>query len=344
MSDGEPKTQVPESERLKAQIDAEIQKANEAQNTKPVTEPVVSAQSPAEAPSQPADKQAASAPTSEKADVNVEKAPAKPADKQSDDVREWAKRKGIKDEESALRSLRNLERELHRRSFEDRQKGGAEDVQRPVAPYYQPTPQMPPAWQPTPAVPAYQPPSNPGFIDRKALVAQEAERYGMTPEDFERVLAVSNDIADVRLRRLKAEFDSEIKEMRRETRRNSEFADLMQDPFFANPEVQFEMHKVLEENPKALTFEPAPYTYAFNEAQRRLARRYLQGDKVPKPTEEKDSNRLPTTPPSEGARGSSFGGAELSAEESIVAKFNQAKDAEEQKKILSSLGAVRSNY
>lgn len=334
MSDGEPK--VPESEKILAQIEA-AQQAAKSEVKSVSEEGTQSAQSAVETPSQSTEQKTAPAESGQAVSQDIkEQAPAVKADKPVDDVREWAKKKGIKDADAALRSLRELERELHRRSFEAKSSGNVPRGETPqVQPQWQPQPQMP-AWNPQPVPPQY--PAYP--IDREKIIEQEAKRYNMAPEDFERVLSLSNDIVAMQTRRLKAEFDAQLQEINRETRRNSELRELMQDPLFTNEKVQFEMHNVLKENPQAFTLEPSPYLYAFNEAQRRLARQYLQdGSNESERSDVKSS--LPSRPPSEGSRGSnpSF---EKSKEETILENFDKAKTAEEKRKILTSLGAVQS--
>lgn len=312
MEDGQPNEL--ESDKLLAQIEAVKSGTQEAQ-------------SPDKAPQAESEVKAAAAESNDKGAQAVKQdvieTPAK-ADKSADDVREWAKKKGIRDEESALRSLRELERKMHKMNYEAKVKDEA------PRPSYQPAPQWnQPAYQPAPA-PVY-----PYQMDREKIIEMEAKRYNMAPEDFERVLNLTNDLYAVKERQLKAHYDSQLQEIGRETRRNSELRELMQDPLFTNPKVQFEMHKVLEDNPQAFTHEPTPYLYAFNEAQRRLARQYLQdGGSV---TEDKGS--LPSEPPKEGSRGSSPVES-FNKENRIMESFSKAKTADEQREILSRIGAV----
>lgn len=281
-------------------------KANESPQTTPVQETASSSKA----------EQAVGSPS----------APAQKADKREVDIREWAKKKGIKDEESALRSLRELERKLHEKSYEAKQSTPA-----PAAPEWQPSPQWTP---PRPSAPTPPPQYMP---DRRRIIEEEAAKLNMLPEDFEKVVTVANEISRINVERmrqdLKSQYDSQIYEIQRENRRNSELRELMTDPLFTNPEVQFEMHQILESNPKALELEPAPYTNAFHEAQRRLARRYLQENQS---TEEK-SGPLPNRPPSDSGRGSAA--SEPTTEESLKERFYAAKTAEEKAKILTSIGA-----
>lgn len=246
------------------------------------------------------------------------------------DIKEWASKKGIRDADSAFRSLREMEQRLSRANAELQ---AARDVPRGTnqPPQYQPQPQFNPQFSPS---------SYPNYpMDREKIMEQEAKRYNMAPEDFERVLSLSNDIAAMHARRMKVEYDSQLQEITRETRRNSELRELMQDPLFTNEKVQFEMHKVLEENPRAFTHEPSPYLYAFNEAQRRLARQYLQEGRSSEESGGKSS--IPTEPPKEGHSGPDMN-FEKKPMNGIPEAFLKASTAEEQRKILTSLGAVQS--
>lgn len=317
---------VVESEQMLAEIE-KAQQALKQSKAESVTESQASPahNAPAKAPEPTAMKEAA--PQGQA--VSQQETPLdKKTDKSDVDIREWAQRKGLKDADSAFRSLRELEQKLSRTTAElkARELGGQ-------PPVYQPTPQWQPAPPPFYAPPPYQPYSVP--MDRAKILEQEARRYNMEPDDFERVLALSNDIASMQTKRMQAQVEARLEEINRETRRNSELRELMQDPLFTNAKVQFEMHKVLEENPKALTLEPSPYVYAFNEAQRRLARQFLQDG----PMEAEPSSNLPNKPPIDTGKASSptF---EKNNESKLIEEFNQAKTADQQKMILSRLGAV----
>lgn len=267
-------------------------------------------------------------------------------DKYDAETKEWARKKGIKDADSALRSLRELEVKFGKSQAELKEKERLlGEVPRGT---YQPEPQFAPPYQPPfghqpeYARPSYyplNPPSTvPQYIDREKILEQEAKRFNMAPEDFERVLSVSSEIASMQTRKLQAQMSAQFDAMNRETRRNSEMRELLNDPLFTNKQVQFEMHRVFEENPRAFQLEPAPYIYAFNEAQRRLARQYLQ--KEGGSSEEGLENSLPTNPPPSGDKVKD--GVERGQQNAALAAFGQAKTADEQRKILEGLGAVKS--
>lgn len=323
--DGQPKEL--ESDKMLAQIEAA-----KSQSKQQKSDVVKSAQSPEVTPSQTSDKNAAVADNGTQAvskDIK-EDAPAEKADKQNIDVeiREWAKKKGLKDGDSALRSLRELEKKLHGNAYENK-------VKETTAPQWQPQPTFQPQMQPQFAPPPYYPPQYP--MDREKILEQEASRRGWDKEDFRKVLDLADEVSDMKMRRIQAQNDARYAELSKETMRNSEIRELMNDPLFTNEKVQFEMHKVLEENPKAFTLEPMPYSYAFNEAQRRLARRYLQGGSVEK--NDDSTNQLPTKPPQDGSRGT--GPTFEQKDQKVINQFNAAKTSDEQKKILESLGAVK---
>lgn len=322
MSDGELKKEPTGSEKLKAEIEA----MQSAQAKPEVSTPEVpSAQSTPEKAPQPTAEINPAPALAGQAESQPQAPTDKKAGKPETDIKEWAKRKGIKDEESALRSLRELERELTR----SRQQAKVEPTVPQGTPQWQPTPQYapPPVYQPAPQYP-------PPFVDRQRILEQEAANYGMQPDDFEKVLKVASDISAIQMRRLKAEQESEMSEIRRENRRNSEMRELMQDPLFSNEEVQFEMHAILKENPKALDLEPTPLINAFNEAQRRLARRYLEKGRS---AEAEVAKPFPSKPPTEGTRGSSPS-FEQNSETELLKTF-QKGSAEEMKKVLTSIGA-----
>ena len=200
-------------------------------------------------------------------------------------------------------------------------------------PGYQPQPQWQPQWTPPPQQFYPQPPTYP--VDRERLLEIEAAKRGWDKEDFRKIVELTDEMSELKIRRIKAESDARYTALERETRRNSELNALLADPFFTNPKVQFEMHKVFEENPQAFSLEPQPYVYAFNEAQKRLGRQFLQDG----PMESEHVPSLPTKPPVDPGKASTPA-FEQSKESKILEEFNNAKSADEQKQILSRLGRV----
>lgn len=322
--------EVSESDKMLAEIDA-AKKAISSKAEPLLTDEATSDQNPPEKEANPTVEPEAAPEKSGQAVSQTEAPTDKKAGKPDVDVREWAKKKGIKDADAAFRSLRELEQRLSKANAELKAK---ENVPRET--FYQPQPTFRPAqpmYQAPPAYPAYQ-------LTREQIIEQEAQRRGWDKGDFEKVLDLSNELISTHVRKLDAQYEARFQELGKETRRNSELRELMQDPLFTNDKVQFEMHKVFEENPRAFDLEPSPYLYAFNEAQRRLARSYLQGD-ITKTEEEGGNSTLPTSPPKEGTKASnpSF---EKSKENALLESFEKAKTSEEQRKILTTLGAVQS--
>lgn len=341
MTDGELNTDKPGSAAdIKAKIDA-MKKGDTSAPivaAKPAVEEAAipaqgSAQStPEKAPQPTAETQAAPVQTGQADDQ-----PVAPTDKKEGkpevDIREWAKRKGIKDEESALKSLRELERKLSQSNAKKTPEPGV--IQFP-AQQWQPTPQYQPQqpyYPPPPQYPQYPP------VNRNQIIQEEAARRGWDPNDFEKVLSLATEISEINTRKvaaqLKTEYDGRLSEIDKENRRNTEMRELMQDPLFTNQDVQFEMHKVLEENPKALELEPTPRIWAFQQAQIRLARRYLQ-DQQSGSEDSGQTKNLPTKPPTEASRGqASF---EAPSEAALLEQFNKGSAAE-MRAVLNRIGA-----
>jgi hypothetical protein len=171
------------------------------------------------------------------------------------------------------------------------------------------------------------------------MIAQEAARFNMTSEDFERLLPLVNEITDLKLNRtqqmLQAKYDAQLAELNRGNKRNAEFNELMADPLFTKPEVAFEIDKIMSENPGRLLLEPTPWTNAFKEALERLGRRKLQGD-VP----EVEVAPQPTNPPKQGGRGTVSGNPSVETQQSILERFKKS-NSEDMQKTLVSLGALQ---
>lgn len=327
MTDGQP-NEVLESDKILEQIDA--LKSGKSQEVPEKS--VESAQSSDSAPKNESQDQTASAKSEQAVTQDVkEETPAKAepvADKSNDDVKEWARKKGIKSADDAFRSLRELERKMHRMTYEEKQK---QNVPHGTIPAWQPAPQVNPA--PYPQYPPAYPYPDPMYQER--MLEAEAQKRGWDKDDFKKVLDLANEVSEVKVRRIQQETQARYAELERESHRNTELFELMKDPYFTNEKVQFEMHRVLEENPEAFKYEPSPYRYAYDEAQKRLARKYLQGETV----EDERSNKLPKNPPKDGGTNSppSF---DKSGESKIIDEFSKAKDADGMKAILTRLGAV----
>lgn len=327
----EEKTQPLESEKILSDI-----KAMQKGKTPPEAEAVKSVE---EAPKESVPEKAPK-PTVETPAPNgkAEEATA-PADKKEGkpevDIREWAKRKGFKDgdQESVLRAYREMERKLSQVNAERK-----EDVPRGTMPAWQPTPQAQPPWQPAPQNWGQpQQWGQPPFVDRKAIIEQEAARFNMTTEDFERLLPLVNEVTNLKISQtqaaLQAKYDAQLAELNRGHVRNSEFNELLSDPLFTNEEVAFEINKIFESNPQRLKLEPTPWHSAFNEALSNIARRNLQANYA------QESSSLPSAPPKGGGRSPSPVIPTKSNSNDLIEKF-KSLDTQEMEKQLSSIGAI----
>jgi len=231
------------------------------------------------------------------------------------EVDKWLEKKGFKSTEDMAQSLRELERELHRRTQEGKPvapaPGGTNVPTAPVyPPYYPPAPVQPapnygyPPPPPAPYPPQYAPPP----VDVEKL----ASRYGMTVEDFEKVSALANDMAESKVDRMLRSAITPIQQrvlrVDNEVSRQKEMVDLMSDPLFKNPQVQFEMHRVLEADPTIVERYPQPHRYAFNEALMRVARNNLGGSNAAPKAPEAQPVAPPSTKPPTTAGGNGGGG------------------------------------
>lgn len=162
----------------------------------------------------------------------------------------------------------------------------------------------------------------------------------MPPEDFERILPLINEVADLKLSRtqamLQAKYDAQIADLSRESKRSSEFNQLLSDPLFTNEEVAFEINKIFEANPKRLQLEPTPWHNAFNEALANIARRNLQGT----PQAEENGNPLPSAPPKSGGQSTSMSIPSNNPPGTVIDKFKRL-DTKDMEKELLGLGAIK---
>lgn len=245
-----------------------------------------------------------------------------PEGKDKPDWKKWIEKKGFKSTEDMVRSMRELERELHRRGT-----GNGANASQPA----QPEPPM----QPRPSYPAPSP-----------SIEELAKRYNLDPEDFQKVAPLAADIAANQVAQRLAPVMAEMTRLNREVARGTELQGLKEDPAFSDPRVQFEMHQILEATPSILQNEPAPYRYAFNEALRSLGRRILEGsiEVGPQTPIVSGHTGMPTAPPRTAGGGGSgapaSGGVQTPGRISMDS-FNRLPAAE-QRKILEQMGRVKS--
>lgn len=295
------------AEEIKKAID-EKQKASGAKPPEP----------PAPAPPQSVRPEA---PKQTQAPKEPSKEVPPPEDKpkgQGDDALEWASKKGLKTPEDMANSLRNLEREFHKRN---------QPTKEELQPKSEP--------QPPVAQPPYQPPVYPQHPS--GMLEHYANQYGMHPEDFKKVLRISQDIADARIAEIQQKFGQELGNLKRSTAKNDDLMNVMRNPNSRHPQVQREMHQILEKNPDLFKRDDA-YSQALNQALINIASRNLQGSGGS--PQNSTQGLPPSTPPPSGGSGSGSGGkapALIPMTEEAFAKLS----ADEQAKHLKKLGVMK---
>lgn len=315
----------PTAAQIKEQIDSKQRELKRESADKPVvTVPEPALEVKSATPENAVETPIANKPPEPAPDSGAGEAPG-PEGKDKPAWKKWIEKKGFKGPEDMVRSMRELERELHRRS----QGNGAQ--------------------APTPALPENPPLPRPSYPAPAPNVEEIAKRYNLDPEDLQRVAPLAADIAASHTARELAPLKAELSSLRRELSRSSELQGLKEDPAFSDPRVQFEMHQILEMNPSILQNEPAPYRFAFNEALRSMGRRILEGsiDSGPVTPTVSGPPALPTTPP-RTAGGSGSGSAPVASGSQPPQKismdaFNRLPAAE-QRKILEGMGLIGQEF
>lgn len=191
---------------------------------------------------------------------------------------EWLEKKGPMTVENLAHSYRESEREMYRTMEEARKAQGQPVIPPPVVPPanfppYYPAP-VPQQWGP----PAYNPQPQ---INPQANIEALAKQYGLSPEDFEKVAPLVNDMArsvvDSTLQRVLPPIMNQVNGVNREVGRQKELVDLMSDPVFKTPQVQFEMDRIFKEEPNIFVAQAHPLRYAFEKALMRRGRDNLGG-------------------------------------------------------------------
>jgi hypothetical protein len=198
------------------------------------------------------------------------------------EIDEWWAKKGFKTPDDIANSYRELERELNRKNQQLAQNSTPPQAP-PSAPPMAPPGGYPPFYNyPAPPVPT--PPTT--YVPPLPAQAAEqlAEQYGLSPDDFKKVYAIANDLSQVNvqreLNRIMPGIVRQVQQVNGEVTRQREMVDLMSEPTWKNPQVQFEMHKVLNEDPTIIQRQTLPYRYAHDEALKRIARANLGGSNV----------------------------------------------------------------
>ena len=235
---------------------------------------------------------------------------------------EWVKKKGWKTPEDAAKSMRELEKAFHEKSQELNK---SREV--PPVPAYTPPP---PAYAP-PA--SYQPPANP-YAPPAPNEEQIAASYGFTVEDFRRVLKLQNDMASIHYRQIAAEQQRLKEDHQKMMEREADKEALFSDPAFSYPEVKYEVHQVMTNNP-AVWNERRPFSTALKEALGNLGRKNVTRGNV------QSDVALPNTPPTMAGGNSRASQAGRRMGSLPSEKELQGKTPEELEKMLKGMGAVK---
>lgn len=256
------------------------------------------------------------------------------------EVDAWWAKKGFKSTEDMAHSYRELERELHKRAQDARDKTPTPPAAPPPGWGH-----VPPGYAPPPVYAGYPPPyAPPTYVPPRQVIEDLAGQYAMSPEDFERVSRVASDMAErIVERKLNgsvAPLANHVRNMDREVARNRDMVTLMADPAFKNPQVQFEMHRILEENPQLIEREALPYRYAYDQALLRIAKASLAGS-TSIPNGNPPGSPQPKPPTMAGGNGAGGGGAPSDPGTGRVDEAAFAAMTLEQKRAhLKSVGAM----
>lgn len=247
-----------------------------------------------------------------------ESVPQKPAaveTPKADDPMERARRKGLDTPEALARSLASLEDEFHRRNqaghpgYRDLQNGNPAPTPPPPPPQWAPQPQYPPQGY------GYQPPPP----SRQDVTQNLAKKYGMDPDDIERLMPMMVDAAEAIAARRTSHLERELSDVRRQSMRSAEFTELMQDPAFADPRVQAEMREVLKDG-SLFQRGGRVYTTALQIAVGNLYRKQLQQGSIP------ESRTPSNTPPvTAGGGNGSANTAPFKVTDAMVASWTDAE-------------------
>lgn len=241
---------------------------------------------------------------------------------------EWKKvvrAKGWKTPEDALRSGLELEREFHRKNQELAQQQRSNPV-----PAYVP-PLAPPQYA-TP-YPQYQPPT-------QVLARQLGGKYGIPAEDSERLLPYIAEVAQAAAENAlileRARTTPVIQNLQRDVERNKELNEVANDPAMRVPRVQFEVNKLLSDNPSVFAYEPQPLRWALDRALRNIAQESLRADQ-----NYSETQGFPVNPPVTAGSGSQTRGqAPQEPSIDLAGSYFKLKTAQEKRDFLKSMGVA----
>lgn len=229
------------------------------------------------------------------------------------ETEDWMKRKGFKNVQAMAQSLRDLERELHRRAPSQ-----TEDIDpQPV--------------QPARAAAPYQtPPVNVDAI---------AKQYGVDPDDLQRIGRISNDIASFEVNRQMRPVMAEMRRLNQEVEKRSTYDRVQNDPTFNDPTVLKEMHEIVEKNPSVTKSNPYWMKSVHNMALTNIGRRYLERG-IKEPLAPVPAGQGPNRPPpSKGGSGSGVRRSPLRPVNEVTPEQFAKLPLAEQEKQLKKAGA-----
>lgn len=239
-----------------------------------------------------------------------------------EEVTELEKKKGWKSKDDAIASYQNLEKKFHEQAQEISRLRNQQPEYPAVPPY------MPPV-----APQGYMPPPNPYVRqDQRAMEENMAASYGVTVDDFRKIVAIQRDIASAMNRQQAQEFNQRLEAISLQNEKTSDMAEVSSDPAFQNPDVQTEMHEILSKNP-TLFGQRKPYSSALNQALANIGRKNaMRGNS--------GSSALPTEPPrAPSGNGSSFSSRKVGGiPDSRMLNNMKPEDLE---KMLKGLGAFK---
>lgn len=306
---GEAKT----SDQILAEIEATQRQLEDQGQAKPEVKEPADASEPEQVKAEPSDKPSETEGTSESSEAtSVPEGSDKAAE-----TEEWMKKKGFKSVDDMARSLRNLERELHRRGKVPQQREAIEPpVQQPMAPQYRPS------------VPT-------------AGIQQLAEQYQMTPEDIQKIAQLSNDIADFKLNQRLQPLMEQFTGLKRDYEKEASFKRLERDPLYQNREVQKEMHQLAEEDPSILNVPDYPERL-FDRALSKIGRRFAETAVRNEGSSRDVRVGIPASPPPTG-RGSVGGpkGIPIKPPSSMTPRDFGKLSVAEMEKELRKMNAIR---
>lgn len=211
-----------------------------------------------------------------------------PVTPSADDALEKARKKGLTEPHDIARAYQELQDEFHRRNqaghpgYRDVQNGNPAPQAPPPPPNWNPAPQYPPqGYQYAPPPPS-----------RQDVTNNLAKKYGMDPEDIERLMPMMVDAAEAIASRRTSGIERELAQVRQQSERSAEFQQLIQDPAFADKRVQDEMREVLKDG-ELYRRGGRVHTTAFQMALANLARKQLQQGFTPE--SRTPSNNPPVT-------------------------------------------------